>query len=85
VDGVRSVGIDEFRGLHSRICLPLGLSKADCQQFIAFAIGRLGNRYHLRNVFDLARYLLTPPVPSRVRRQPPNASRPARRGVHSRP
>ncbi|HRD89011.1 MAG TPA: YiiX/YebB-like N1pC/P60 family cysteine hydrolase [Accumulibacter sp.] len=70
VDGVRSVGIDEFRGLHSRICRPLGLRKSDCQQLIAFAVARLGNRYDLRNVIDLARYLLpTPPVPSRFRRQ----------------
>ena len=42
-DGVRSVGIDEFRGLNTRICRPVGLSKKDCSQLMAFAIARLGN------------------------------------------
>lgn len=36
----------------------------------AYVIARLGNRYDLRNVFDLARYFLpTPPVPLRLRRR----------------
>jgi len=70
VDGVRSVGIGQFADLHTRICRPVGLSEAECRQVTAFAIARLGNQYDLRNVIDLARYLLpTPPVPLRLRRR----------------
>ena len=70
VDGVRSVGLEPFRGLHTRICRPVGLSDTECRDVTAYAIARLGNRYDLRNVIDLARYLLpTPPVPLRLRRR----------------
>ncbi|RBA23578.1 YiiX/YebB-like N1pC/P60 family cysteine hydrolase [Herminiimonas fonticola] len=70
VEGVRSVGIDEFAGAHTRICRPIGLTELDCRRLTAFAIARLGNQYDLRNVIDLARYLLpTPPVPLRFRRR----------------
>lgn len=70
VDGVRSVGIEEFSGLHTRICRPVGLHESDRQQLIQHVVQRLGHRYDLRNVFDLARYLLpTPPVPLRWRRR----------------
>ena len=69
-DGVRSVGIGEFAGAHTRICRPMGLRESDCRKLIAFAIAHLGNQYDLRNVVDLARYLLpTPPVPLRFRRR----------------
>ena len=70
VAGVRSVGIDEFAGLHSRICRPRGLTDEDCRRVIRYAVERIGHQYDLRNVFDLARYLLpTPPVPQRFRRR----------------
>ncbi len=70
VKGVQSVGIEEFAGLHTRICRPVGLSSEDRRAIVTFAIQRLGNQYDLRNVIDLARYLLpTPPVPSRFRRR----------------
>lgn len=70
IDGVRSVGLDEFAGLHTRICRPIGLRAEERRALIAYAVGRLGAQYDLRNVFDLARYLLpTPPVPTRLRRR----------------
>ena len=47
VDGVRSVGIDEFDGLHTRICRPVGLSEPECRQVTAFAIAHLGDQYDL--------------------------------------
>lgn len=69
VAGVRSIGVDTFASLHSRICRPVGLTEEDCRKVTAFAIARIGSRYDLRNVVDLARYLLpTPPVPQRFRR-----------------
>lgn len=69
-DGVRSVGIEEFGGLHTRICRPVGLSAAERYQVTQFVIDRLGIQYDLRNIIDLARYLLpNPPVPVRFRRR----------------
>lgn len=69
VEGVRSVGVSAFEGMHSRICRPVGLTAQDSQKLIDFAIARIGNQYDLRNVIDLARYLFpTPPVPLRMRR-----------------
>lgn len=70
VEGVRSVGVDDFSDLHSRICRPVGLNEDDRRAVAEFAIARLGHRYDLKNVIDLARYLLpTPPVPTRWRRR----------------
>lgn len=70
VEGVRSVGIGEYAGHHTRICRPAGLDDATCRQVTRYAIDRIGSHYDLRNVFDLARYLLpTPPVPTSMRRR----------------
>lgn len=70
VDGVRSIGIGEYDGLHTRICRPVDLTGAETQAVIDYAVGRIGHRYDLRNVFDLARYLLpNPPIPARFRRR----------------
>lgn len=70
VEGVRSVDVGEFAGLHSRICRPRGLSEEDCRRVIRYVTERIGHQYDLRNVIDLARYLLpTPPVPQRFRRR----------------
>ena len=70
VEGVRSVGVAEFDGLLTRICRPSRMTDADCDRVVAFAVERIGLRYDLRNVFDLARYLFpTPPVPQRGQRR----------------
>ncbi len=69
VEGVRQVGLRAYEGLHTRICRPQGLSDSERRAVIDFAIARIGYQYDLRNIIDLARYLLpTPPVPSRMRR-----------------
>ena len=68
--GVRSVGLDEFANLHTRICRPIGLNQAEQAALVRVALSKIGDQYDLRNVFDLARYLLpTPPVPTKMRRQ----------------
>ena len=68
--GVRAVSVEEFAGLHCRVCRPVGLSAAGIESVIAFATACLGHRYDLKNVLDLARYLIpTPPVPVRWRRR----------------
>lgn len=70
VDGIRLVGLSEYDGLHCRICRPVGLADEDRKRLIDFALARVGHRYDLKNVFDLARYLIpTPPVPLRWRRR----------------
>ena len=70
VHGVRSVGFEEFEGLHTRICRPVGLTEAERRAVTGFAIARIGDQYDLRNLIDLARYLLPlPPVPARLRRR----------------
>jgi hypothetical protein len=69
-DGVRAVPLSEYGSLHTRICRPVGLAGEDAAAVIAYAVGHLGDRYDLKNVFDLARYLLpTPRVPARFRRR----------------
>jgi hypothetical protein len=70
VHGVRSVDLGKFANLHTRICRPIGLSQDERLAVAQAAISKIGYRYDLRNVFDLARYLLpTPPVPTKFRRQ----------------
>ena len=56
--GVRAVGVAEFTGLHCRICRPVGLSVAEIDTVIGFVAARLGHQYDLKNVIDLARYLI---------------------------
>jgi len=68
VAGVRSIGIEELAGLHTRICRPVGMNETECRQVSAYAIARLGQQYDLRNIVDLARYLFPLPlVPDRLR------------------
>ncbi|SPE26533.1 conserved hypothetical protein [Burkholderiales bacterium] len=69
-DGVRAVGVAEFKGLHCRVCRPIGLRADEIDTVIGFALARLGSRYDLKNVIDLARYLMpAPTVPLRWRRR----------------
>ena len=42
---------------HLRICRPRGIAFSDSQAVIAYAIGRLGTPYDVRQIFDLARFL----------------------------
>ena len=68
--GVRAVALGEYAGMHTRICRPVGLSRDDLHKLIDHAVSRIGHRYDLKNVFDLARFLIpTPPVPVRWRRR----------------
>ena len=68
--GVRAVPLSYFDGLHTRICRPVGLAPEDLKKVVDFAVGSIGEAYDLKNLLDLARYLLpTPPVPARWRRR----------------
>ncbi|MGO1503324.1 MAG: lipo-like protein [Marinobacter sp.] len=66
--GIRTLPLSFYRNSHTRICRPIGLDKKDLHLLTDYALSRLGDQYDLKNVFDLARYLIqTPPVPSRHR------------------
>ncbi|MDZ4257495.1 MAG: YiiX/YebB-like N1pC/P60 family cysteine hydrolase [Gemmatimonadales bacterium] len=68
--GVRIVPLESYAELHTRICRPIGLTSDELAEVIAFTMKRLGHRYDMKNIFDLARYFLPiPPVPSRYRRR----------------
>ena len=70
VDGIRAVGLDEFAGLHVRVCRPVGLGPDEIRAVVDHAARRIGQRYDLKNIVDLVRWLLpTPPVPTRWRRR----------------
>ncbi|TLF51767.1 lipo-like protein [Halomonas urmiana] len=69
-EGVRVVGFEAFDGYPLRICRPVGLGPAEIDRLIAFVCARVGHRYDMRNILDLARYLLPlPPVPMPWRRR----------------
>lgn len=69
-EGVRALPLSEYSDFHTRICRPVGLSTEEINQLCNFAIDRLGQHYDLKNIIDLARYLIpTPFVPTRWRRR----------------
>lgn len=68
-NGVIAVPISKYSGHNTRICRPVGLTDSDRLKVVTFVINAIGTRYDLKNVIDLARYLIpTPPVPVRWRR-----------------
>jgi len=68
--GVRAVPLSTYAHMHTRICRPVGLPAQEVERLVSYVIGRLGQHYDLKNLFDLARYLLPePPVPLRWRRR----------------
>ncbi len=50
--------ITNYQDYHVRILRPQGLTAEDAQKVIGFAISRLGRKYDVRHVLDLARFLL---------------------------
>jgi len=69
-EGVISAPLSKYRDYHTRICRPIGLAEDDRRAVAAFTVERIGYQYDMKNIVDLARYLLpTPPVPSRFRRR----------------
>ncbi|MDX1636597.1 MAG: YiiX/YebB-like N1pC/P60 family cysteine hydrolase [Balneolaceae bacterium] len=69
-EGVRTVPLGKYCQMHTRICRPVGLSQWEITQVINYMADRIGHQYDLKNIIDLARYLIqTPPVPRRHRRK----------------
>jgi len=70
LEGVSLVPLSKYADFHTRICRPIGLVPRDLAQVIDSALARVGLGYDLKNLIDLARYLLpVPPVPVRWRRR----------------
>lgn len=70
VEGVWAVPLSAYGRFHTRICRPIGMTDDEIRQLIDYVTARLGNKYDLKNIIDLARYLLPePPVPTRWRRR----------------
>ena len=69
-DGCHAVPLRKYARHNLRICRAVGLNDSERAAVARFMIERIGLQYDLRNIVDLARYLVpTPPVPIRWRRQ----------------
>ncbi len=55
--GTHILPLHHYQQEHLRICRPQDISRRDIQQVISFALSRLGRKYSLRHIFDLARFL----------------------------
>lgn len=70
VHGVWAVPLSRYASFHTRICRPVALKPEDVERVVHYALSRLGHKYDMKNMIDLARYLFpTPPVPRRWRRR----------------
>lgn len=68
-EGVVLVPLSKYLEFRTRICRPIGLISEDCQRVCNYAVQRIGLQYDLKNIIDLARYLVPLPVPRRWRRR----------------
>ena len=68
-NGVIAVPLSKYAEFNIRICRPMGLHTDDRQKVAQIMVNSIGTNFDLKNVIDLARYLIpTPPVPNRWRR-----------------
>jgi hypothetical protein len=56
--GIIVTSIDDYEGEHLRICRPRGITRADSQSVIKHAINHLGTDYNVRQIMDLARFMV---------------------------
>ena len=68
--GVIAVPLTRYAGHNLRVCRAASLTREDRARVCRYAVDRIGYSYDLKNVIDLARYLLpVPPVPVYWRRR----------------
>ncbi len=68
--GVVAAQLEKYARHNTRICRPVSLNEEECRHVCHYMIDHIGLSYDLKNVIDLARYLLpTPPVPVCWRRR----------------
>ena len=68
-EGVVSAPLSKYLRCQTRICRPVGLSEADCEQVCRYAFERIGLGYDFKNIIDLMRYLFPCPLTQRWRRR----------------
>lgn len=69
-DGTVAVSLTKYVGFNTRICRPALIDTEDKKAVIDYMINSIGMAYDIKNVIDLARYLLPqPPVPVSWRRK----------------
>jgi len=56
-EGIMVTSIEDYEGEHLRICRPRGITRADSQAVLAYAIKELGKDYNVRQIMDLARFM----------------------------
>ena len=67
--GVTISPLEKYLRYNIRICRPLGLSRSDTDAVINYVRARIGHRYDLKHILDLARYFFpVSVVPRRWRR-----------------
>lgn len=68
--GVVASPLTKYTGFRVRLCRPFEISDEDRSRVVDLAIGHLGFKYDVANIFDLARYFLPVSiVPARFRRE----------------
>lgn len=68
-NGVTIVPLAKYENFNARICRPSKLYAEDQQRVVDFMVAHLGDKYDLKNIFDLLRYLVPLPIPGRFRRR----------------
>jgi len=69
-EGIIAVSLTKYVGFNTRICRPALITDQDRASVIKYMIDAIGMSYDMKNVIDLARYLLPqPPVPVSWRRK----------------
>jgi len=63
IEGVLDKGtviepLNSYRNHHIRICRPIGITPSDLQAVVQYVINSLGQKYNVRQLLDLGRYLL---------------------------
>src|SRR5213594_3965729 len=70
IDGVVPSPLSKYADFNLRVCRPSGLRREDRQRILDEVIAQLGQRYDLKNVWDLARYFFPVSlIPRRFRRR----------------
>jgi hypothetical protein len=68
--GVATAPLSKYANYNLRICRAVGLSDAERQEVVDYALARIGKLYDSKQILDLARYLFPhPPVPVWFRRR----------------
>lgn len=68
-EGVISSPLSKYRDCHLRICRPVALKPEDQKRVVRFLAERIGYEYDIKNVLDLARFMIPVPIPTRYRRR----------------